>query len=195
MGFLATVIACLCLPVYIPLAMMSLRQLGRGEVILTRWSFLNIRVTHLKGFNALLYSGMQLLGALIVIGALLAGVSQGSPGTSVLGILLGWAVGVGGASVARSLQGENVVDLRSPGGDSVQQTTVFSDGSTFYVRTQRQTPDSASEGEETTYTIGEDDTRQQPSQLPKRSEPSPYQPDIEDADFRDVLSDDDGDSD
>lgn len=141
MNILTLAAACLCLPTYIPLFLNSVRQLQRGEVILTRWSFLNLQVTRLTGGAALLYSGAQLVGNGVIILGILNAVNTGRLGDVFISIFIGWLIGLTGATVARNMQdGVSEVNI---GADNIDgqvggvhsRTTIYTDGEHVYTST------------------------------------------------------------
>ncbi len=169
---LATVLACMCLPAYLPLLILSIRQLFRGEVVLTRWSFLNIRVTRLTGRAAFVYNIAQVLSALLILNGALSAVGAGNPFLIFTGLITGWIIGLVGGFLARMMQGDVSEYNVAP-----NVYTRFSDGETVYTRYTK--PDGSTE--EHRYLVDHD------------SQPDFSSEDITDAEYRDVGRDNDDD--
>jgi hypothetical protein len=102
---LTTALACLCLPIFIPVIGKGLQHIQQRQVIITRWLVFDLHVTHFQGAGAVVYGGGQVIAGLVaILGALLA-VSQAN-------IVLALAAGLAGALIiqlakmlARYIQG------------------------------------------------------------------------------------------
>jgi hypothetical protein len=102
---LTTALACLCLPVFIPVIGKGIQHIQQREVILTRWLVFDLRVTHFEGAGALIYGGGQVIGGLVaILGALLA-VSRADIALALAAGLAGALIIQLGGTLARYIQG------------------------------------------------------------------------------------------
>ncbi|GAB4508442.1 MAG: hypothetical protein OHK0046_00820 [Anaerolineae bacterium] len=183
MEFLSAALACMCLPIYLPLLANSIRQLLRGEVTLTRWSFLNVRVTRLTGGAAMVYNVAQVFSVLLIFNGLFAAVREGNPLLIFSGLLLGWLIGLAGGFLARTMQGDITETTVGP---TIQTQRAVQDGDQVIVTRVTRTPDGEVHTEQRTYRTGDNQAHILPDSEATAFDRRFDDDDIVDADFRDV---------
>lgn len=171
---LSTVLTCMCLPVLIPLILGSINTLIRGEITLTRLSFLGMRVTRFTGLAAYIFAGSQLFGGMFALNGLFAGITENSLVPLINNVTVGLIVGLLGTLFARNMGFGVEISEQAPPNVSFQsmfrQVQQNEDG-TFTVQTEQ-------------YDTETDQTT--PENYLEPGEDWSDDDNIEDADFRDV---------
>lgn len=118
--FFTNIVGCLCLFIYFPIIARNMHYIRQREVVLTRWTLFNIRVTHFTGASALVFAGANMLGGLIGIATVFTGIFNADLLIIIIGGVTAVALSQSGRVIAASMQ-EGTAEYDAFDYDKMQQ--------------------------------------------------------------------------